>query len=197
MTSTRSRENTRARLVSAAEEVFAERGIRRVTVDDLVNAAGYTRGAFYSNFSSIEEVFFELFRTLSQQMLDAVETTLEQTPEGEFTIGLVLEAVQPISRRWYAIQAECTVMALRSEQARTIFREQEAQFRGQMMQVIADVVDRLGRVPALPMEQLAETAIALYLHALMQESLGLETFDVAQLTETVLPHVILGLSTEK
>ena len=50
----RRRENTRARLIEAAEVVFATTGLKRVTVDDLVGAAGFTRGAFYSNFSSIE-----------------------------------------------------------------------------------------------------------------------------------------------
>ena len=58
----RRRVNTRARLVEAAEDVFVRKGLKRVTVDDLVGAAGFTRGAFYSNFSSIEEVFFARLR---------------------------------------------------------------------------------------------------------------------------------------
>ena len=56
---TRRRENTRARLLEAAEDVFVRKGLNRVTVDDLVGAAGFTRGAFYSNFSSLEEVFVD------------------------------------------------------------------------------------------------------------------------------------------
>ena len=58
---TRRKENTRAKLVRASLDVFVEKGIDGATVDDLVKAAGFTRGAFYSSFSSKEEVFIALF----------------------------------------------------------------------------------------------------------------------------------------
>jgi AcrR family transcriptional regulator len=83
----RRRENTRARLLEAAREVFAEKGVKRVTVDELVGAAGFTRGAFYSNFSSIEEVFFAVFEDQADQMLAAVRAAIESVPEGEFSLA--------------------------------------------------------------------------------------------------------------
>lgn len=193
----RRRQNTRARLIAAAEDVFADKGLRRVTVDDLAGAAGYTRGAFYSNFSSIEEIFYALFRTQSEQMLDRVRELLDETPDDEFSIGLLLARLRPLSRRWYVIQTEFTLLALRSEEARVVFREHRAVFEDQMVAVIADVLDRLGRVPAVPIKQLTESAIALYLHALSQEGLGLDTLDVDELTGTVLPQLLIGLSREK
>jgi AcrR family transcriptional regulator len=196
-TQTRRRENTRARLVAAAEGVFAAKGVRRVTVDDLVGAAGFTRGAFYSNFSSIEEVFFAVFQQLSEEMLARVRTTVDETPEGEFTLEKVINDLRPVAGRWYAVQAEFTLLALRSEEARVIFREHHDMFEDQMLQLIEDVMDRLGRVPEVPLRQLTETVIALYLHALLQESLGLRTLDLDELTGTVLPGVMLGLSREK
>jgi AcrR family transcriptional regulator len=82
----RRRENTRARLVEASFDVFVEQGPKRVTVDDLVGAAGYTRGAFYSNFSSIEEVFFEVFRLRSESMLAAASAAVDAVPETDFTL---------------------------------------------------------------------------------------------------------------
>jgi AcrR family transcriptional regulator len=193
----RRRQNTRARLIAAAEDVFADKGLRRVTVDDLVGAAGFTRGAFYSNFGSIEEVFYALFRAQSEQMLDTVRTLLDETPDVEFSIGLILARLRPLSRRWYVIQTEFTLLALRSEEARVVFREQRAVFEDQMVAVIADVLDRLGRVPEVPIKQLTESAIALYLHALCQEGLGMDTLDVDELTGTVLPQLLMGLSREK
>jgi AcrR family transcriptional regulator len=190
----RRRVNTRARLLAAAEDVFVSKGLKRVTVDDLVGAAGFTRGAFYSNFSSIEEVFYALFKQQSETMLAIVREVVDQTPEGEFSIGLVLERLRPISARWYVIQAEFTLLALRSEEARALFQEHRAMFEDQMVGVIADLVARLGRVPTVPLAQLTETAIALYLHSLAQEGLGMGTLDTEELTNIVLPQVILGLS---
>lgn len=46
----RSKENTRRRLIEASIEVFTQKGVEGATVDDLTRAAGFTRGAFYSNF---------------------------------------------------------------------------------------------------------------------------------------------------
>ena len=190
----RRRENTRARLLAAAEEVFVHKGLKRVTVDDLVGAAGFTRGAFYSNFSSIEEVFYELFRQQSEAMLAIVREVVDEAPEEEFSIGLVLERLRPLSVRWFVIQAEFTLLALRNDEARALFQEHRATFENQMVGLIGDLVARLGRVPTVPLEQLTETAIALYLHSLAQEGLGMGTLHTAALTDIVLPKVIVGLS---
>jgi AcrR family transcriptional regulator len=193
----RRRENTRARLLEAAESVFTTRGVKRVTVDDLVGAAGFTRGAFYSNFSSIEEVFFALFEQQSERMLAVVRETIDSIPEDEFTpasLGLVLESLQPIARPWYIISTEFTLLALRSEEARQVFWQHRQQFESQMVGVIGDVVRLLGREPSIPVKQLTETAIALYLHALGQDGLGIGTLNTEELVKIVLPQLILGLS---
>jgi AcrR family transcriptional regulator len=58
---------TRQALIDAARDVFLERGFGGATVDAIAGAAGYTRGAFYSNFGSKEELFAEL---LDQQVFD-------------------------------------------------------------------------------------------------------------------------------
>jgi AcrR family transcriptional regulator len=50
------REETRQRLFAAAAAVFAERGVSGTTVEELTAAAGLTRGAFYSNYSTMEEL---------------------------------------------------------------------------------------------------------------------------------------------
>jgi AcrR family transcriptional regulator len=193
----RRRENTRARLIEAAEDVFTTKGVKRVTVDDLVGAAGFTRGAFYSNFSSIEEVFFALFEQQSEQMLAVVREAIDAIPEDEFSLeslGQVLERMQPIARPWYVIQTEFTLLALRNEEARRVFRQHREQFESQMVGVIGDVVRLLGREPSIPLTQLTETAIALYLHALGQDGLGIGALNTEELVNLVLPRLIMGLS---
>jgi hypothetical protein len=63
-----------------------------------------------------------------------------------------------------------------------------------MVDVIRDVISRLGREPTIPLEQMTETAVALYLHSLAQDNLGIGTLNTAELVNTVLPQVIMGLS---
>ncbi|HET9382647.1 MAG TPA: TetR/AcrR family transcriptional regulator [Streptomyces sp.] len=53
---------TRARLLDAAFAVFAAKGFGRVSIEEICEAAGYSRGAFYSNFATLDELFFALYR---------------------------------------------------------------------------------------------------------------------------------------
>jgi AcrR family transcriptional regulator len=193
----RRRENTRARLLAAALEVFAERGIRRVTVDELVAAAGFTRGAFYSNFSSIDEVFFAVFEDQAGRMLDAVRAAIESVPEGEFSLeslGVILESLHPFGRHWYLVHTEFVLLALRNEEAREVLGEHSRRFRAEMVDVIGDVLTRLDREATIPLEQLSETTMALYMHSIAQEHLGEPTLGPAELVRDVLPQLVLGFS---
>ena len=196
----RKRENTRARLVEAAEDVFVRKGLRGVTVDDLVGAAGFTRGAFYSNFSSIDEVFFAVFDRQSTRLLEIVTEETESIPEDEFTmdsLGLILDAIAPLGERWYALQTEFTLLALRDADARQLLQSHRARLDGRMQQAIGDVVRRLGREPTVSIELVTETAVALYLHSLGQQGLGFGSLEPRELVESVLPQVILGLTSER
>ena len=193
----RRRENTRARLLDAAREVFAERGVKRVTVDELVAAAGFTRGAFYSNFSSIEEVFFALFEDQADRMLAAVRGAIESVPEGEFSlesIGLILESLHAYGRQWYLIHTEFVLLALRNEDARAVLAERSRRFRSELVEVIGDVLARLERRATIPLDQLTETSVALYMHSIALEHLGEQTLGPEELLGTLLPQLVLGLS---
>ena len=57
-----SREETRKHLLDAAQKLIAKKGLSTASVEDIAAAAGYTRGAFYSNFSSKDDLFLELLR---------------------------------------------------------------------------------------------------------------------------------------
>jgi len=50
------RDATRERLFAAAAQVFGERGIGGATIEAIAAAAGFTRGAVYSNFSSKDDL---------------------------------------------------------------------------------------------------------------------------------------------
>src|SRR5246127_3058952 len=62
MTREDSRDRTTQRLLAAARKLIAKQGLSDTSLDDIAEAAGYTRGAFYSNFSSKGDLFIELLR---------------------------------------------------------------------------------------------------------------------------------------
>ena len=61
----RAKEETREQLLSAAEELFAEKGYRGSSVRDLAAAAGVTTGAFYSNFISKREIYIAIINRIT------------------------------------------------------------------------------------------------------------------------------------
>lgn len=74
-----SREQTRERLLKAAHAVFTKKGYANASVEDIATTAGYTRGAFYSNFGGKTELFFELLRRESGEIDLEFRRILENT----------------------------------------------------------------------------------------------------------------------
>jgi AcrR family transcriptional regulator len=54
------RDDTRDKLFEAAARVFEEQGIGGVSIEAIAAAAGFTRGAFYSNFKSKDELIIAM-----------------------------------------------------------------------------------------------------------------------------------------
>lgn len=54
------RAETRQRLLEAAATAFGAKGISAATIEDICAEAGFSRGAFYSNFKAKDELVLEL-----------------------------------------------------------------------------------------------------------------------------------------
>ena len=55
------REQTRDDLIAAADRLFVEGGFHATSLDQIAAAAGYTKGAVYSNFASKEDLFLAVY----------------------------------------------------------------------------------------------------------------------------------------
>ncbi|MEA2441941.1 MAG: hypothetical protein QOH76_3365 [Thermoleophilaceae bacterium] len=73
---------TRARLLRAAAEVFSRKGMQAASIDEVVQQAGYTKGAFYANFASKEELFLAMLDERFEDRLGEVERAFasEESP---------------------------------------------------------------------------------------------------------------------
>ena len=85
------RQVTRTRLLEAAFAVFAAQGYTGATIDAIVQAAGYSKGAFYFHFTSKEEVFLEVLWS----RVRAEEQTLRTA--GESAAGKPLELLRGVA----------------------------------------------------------------------------------------------------
>jgi AcrR family transcriptional regulator len=94
----RSREHTRQRLIDAAFEVFAEIGLNAASVEQITERAGFTRGAFYSNFDSKVELFFAIadakYARATEDLQSGVDTVFsEELPAGHPITPEVVETI--------------------------------------------------------------------------------------------------------
>ncbi len=67
--------------MSAAAEVFSERGLQHASIDEVAARAGFTKGAFYANFASKEELFLAMLEERFAERLEQIER-LSRTDSG-------------------------------------------------------------------------------------------------------------------
>jgi AcrR family transcriptional regulator len=113
LTREESKELTRLRLIEAAERLFIRRGYDDASVEEISEMAGYSRGAFYSNFDSKEQVFLAVIDRRRPRALDNI---LQRVSEPVERIAAV--------RNWFANQWRLKdFIALRMEFSRRAFRD--------------------------------------------------------------------------
>ncbi|NLU67908.1 TetR family transcriptional regulator [Streptomyces sp. HNM0574] len=138
---------TRQRLLDAALETFAEEGFGRSTVERVCERAGYTRGAFYSNFSSLDELFLAMWEQRSTAMREDLRRTLAEetaaaTPEEALRSAL---AAVPVDDAWYRVTAEFTAHALRNPALRRVTAAREHAVLDALVPHVVAALARAGR----------------------------------------------------
>src|SRR5580658_225639 len=119
LTADRRRQQTRDYLLQAAAQVFADRGFHAATLDEIAAAAGFTKGAVYSNFKDKEDLFLAMLEAIYAKEIVALKETLvasDVPPEarlGDFVSLLRDESGEPTDE-WTALYLEFTLYALRN-----------------------------------------------------------------------------------
>ena len=75
LTQAQRKEQTRTSLVATARRVFLERGFHASRLDDIADAAGYSKGAVYSNFASKADLLFQIQQRRFEALLLEQERT--------------------------------------------------------------------------------------------------------------------------
>jgi len=91
LTRQESKEVTRMRLIEAAERVLIRKGFDGASVDEISERAGYSRGAFYSNFRDKEQVFLAVLDRRRSQVETALDDILRRTSEPAERVAAIRE----------------------------------------------------------------------------------------------------------
>ncbi|MEU6406631.1 helix-turn-helix domain-containing protein [Streptomyces sp. NPDC046985] len=139
---TRRRARTRADLLEAAFRVFAAKGFGQVSIEEVCEAAGYSRGAFYSNFAALDELFFALYRERAELIAGQVAGALALDGP-ELDVAAAVDRVTEVlllDVDWLLVKTDFLAHAARDAAVARTLLEHRARLR-------AAVADRLARTP--------------------------------------------------
>ncbi|WP_078354017.1 TetR/AcrR family transcriptional regulator [Mycobacteroides chelonae] len=194
---TKRRRQTLSRLLDAAAEVFAERGFGAPSIEDICTAAGYTRGAFYSNFISKDELFFALFTRQFEQMSARFTETVASLQPGADPISVITEVMAQHNvwqQKWFLLTTEFTLYAVRQRAAGVQLAQRDAELCSSLADLVSSLLEKTGWVSIIPLEDLAAMLIALS-DGLLSQSLTTAGISgvTGDLERRVVPAVLTGI----
>lgn len=125
---TEHKQKTRERIVECARELFNRRGFAEVSIDEIMQRAGLTRGGFYNHFKAKEELFAEAIAAY-QNFNPAQrwkEFDFDATPCNSGTHAKHMVNAYLSNAHLEDVEGHCPMIALPSDTARASPRVKQA-----------------------------------------------------------------------
>ncbi|MBW0448623.1 TetR/AcrR family transcriptional regulator [bacterium M00.F.Ca.ET.228.01.1.1] len=157
LTREQSKDQTRQRLLDAAQAIFMKKGFVAASVEDIAAAAGYTRGAFYSNFRSKNELLLELLRRDHEVMQAGLRAIFEDEATREQMEQRVMHYYSNLPRenKCFLLWVEAKLLAARDGRFRLRFNAFLHEKLAQLSAYVREFSERVGTPLPLPAEMLA------------------------------------------
>ena len=150
--------HTRECLMHSAARVFARRGLQQASIDEVAEDAGFTKGAFYANFKSKEELFLAM---LDERFAKRIED-IERVVAGEGSTAQKArragdQFVQRLSadREWERLFFEFSAYAARDEDFREELVTRYRAMRDQIAAALQAEAEEAEKEPVLGFDQVA------------------------------------------
>jgi AcrR family transcriptional regulator len=165
LTREESRAQTRLQLLESARVLFARQGFEGTSVDHVTENAGYSRGAFYSNFETMEALMIALIAHCFDQDLNAMRR-VSSLPDLNFEQQLELmarntEHNSEAQRDSHLLKMEFWMCAMRYPAVQEAYQEHHLQLRQAISRVISESFKAAKRPLPIEADQLAGLIVAL------------------------------------
>ena len=176
------REEVRRRILDAAAEVFARRGYEAARLEEIAYAAGFTKGAVYSNFEGKHALLAELIdqHARTQLAVGSVEVAAQGRPRAAaediaevFARGIVEQST------WSRLIVEIAQQAAHDPEVRQAYVGVRRALRDELAAALAEGCARHGIELTVPAEQLALTLQALRLGLALENGTDPDEVDQA------------------
>jgi len=156
--------DTRSRLLTSAAKVFCRKGLERGSIDEVAEDAGFTKGAFYANFRSKQELFLAMLDERFAERLDEIDRVAgeggrleEQAREAGTDFARHLGA----DAEWQRLFFEFAAHAARDEEFREELVTRYRALRERIAEIYRRGAEQAGVEPPLPVDQVAMMTFAM------------------------------------
>lgn len=160
----KSQQETHAALVKSGAALIAKNGYSGASVRDISSKAGFTQGAFYSNFASKDDLVFAIMRAQFQEAYISISKI--ENSQSESPAELAQEATAWlmdffISDEKALLDTEIALHAIRDEKFASTYNELVAEHAQKMVSLLQKIADASELETCAPTEQVAKGMIAL------------------------------------
>src|SRR6478735_6738159 len=166
------RAETRALLLSAAAELFAQRGFHATSAEAVATAADRTTGALYNHFGGKEGLLVGLLEQWIEQTIVDIAASLEGETDLDGRLGALWDGVvrrdSETGDAWLLLEFELWLHAVRDPQLGVVGAERFQVMRAGLAGGLEDWSREFGFDLPAPSDELAAQVIALLLGAAFQ-----------------------------
>jgi AcrR family transcriptional regulator len=150
--------HTRACLMRSAARVFARRGLQQASIDEVAEDAGFTKGAFYANFKSKEELFLAMLDERFTKRIEDIERVIAgegSTAQKARRAGDEFVQMLSADREWERLFFEFSAYAARDEDFREELLTRYRAMRDRIAAALETQHEAVGKDSALPLDQVS------------------------------------------
>lgn len=196
----RRRAATRERLLDAARTLLVREGLQGVSVERLCEEAGYSRGAFYSNFASKDELVVALVTRENEAVLarlkEAADPSTLHGLSPQEAAGAILERfllLQPPDRELFLLHLELQMRGLRGDVGGEVFVGWWHAVIDGIADVLSAALDAVGLRLTLDVRDVCVILMGTWDSMVLSSLVDDRPVDVETL-QTTLPRMLLALT---
>lgn len=189
----RSRYDTQDRLIEATRRIIINEGVEATNLEHICKVAGFSRGAFYSNFSSKDSLLAALAEDEYSSLIERLRATVDRwaaraeneddndttsaasqpaspLPHGAsdpLIENLLFEALEAIGvdKGLYVLHSELLMRSIRDRQWGERLLEINVQFVDELGRVLEYILNAAGRRLTMPLRALTHAVIGIVMRA--------------------------------
>ncbi len=172
------KEDARSRIIRTSASIFAKKGFRETTIDDIAREIGVSRGAIYRYYKSKTEILQELFLLNSNLLRKVLERYLNQLDALEVSMDIFNDLGRN-RKLVFPLYFEMMSLASCDEEIRTLLRT-DYEHNLEAIQGFIDEQVKKGIIRSdIRSRALSEVLIAMYLKAAEKDILGIDPSQIS------------------